>query len=107
MALSDTGKMAIILSNLIGELKHDDPPSVSIFEDNRAASLMARNESSMKRSKHIDVRFHFIRELVNSERINIIDVPTKDQLADALTKALPRDKHLYFVKSVMGNSATN
>ncbi len=58
----------------------------------------------MQRSKHIDVRFHFIRELVNSGKITITDVATEDQLAGALTKALPRDKHQYFVRRIPHDS---
>ncbi len=104
VALSDSGKMAITLSNVLGELLGAIPSPVNIYEDNRAASLMAKGESSMKRSKHIDVRFHFIKELVNLGKITITDIATKDQLADALTKALPRDKYQYFVRRIMRNS---
>ncbi len=75
-----------------------------IHEDNRAASLMTKGESSMKRSKHIDVRYHFIKDSVQQGKIVIEDVPTRDQLADALIKALPRDKHQHFVKKVMENN---
>jgi hypothetical protein len=42
------------------------------------------------RSKHIDTRFHYIRECVSNEQVDVDHVRTENQLADILTKALPR-----------------
>ncbi len=64
MALCDSSKEAIVLSRLLSELTHADPLPVIIHEANRAASLMAKGESSMKRSKHVDVRYHLIKDSV-------------------------------------------
>eukprot|EP01084_Bolivina_argentea_P110498 197283_1 len=104
MALCDSCKEAIVLSHLLSELTHMNPFHVIIHEDSRAASLMAKGESSMKRSKHVDVRYHFIKDSVQQGKIVIEDVPTRGQLADTLTKVLPCDKHQHFVKRVMGNN---
>lgn len=46
------------------------------------------------RSKHIDVRFHFLRELVENEVINLVHCGTRDQVADIMTKPLPLDAFL-------------
>ena len=60
----------------------------NVFVDNESAISLATNPLSSARTKHIDVRFHFIRELVRSGTIAVEHVPTKEQHADILTKAL-------------------
>ena len=59
-----------------------------MFVDNEGAVALANNPLSSARTKHIDVRFHFIRELVRSKTISVKYVSTKEQHADILTKAL-------------------
>ncbi|KXJ62532.1 hypothetical protein RP20_CCG006034 [Aedes albopictus] len=61
--------------------------SVVIREDNRGCIGMATNLET-KRSKHIDVRHHFIRDNVASGRIKIEPIETENQVADIFTKAL-------------------
>jgi len=56
--------------------------------DNAGAISLANNPLSSARTKHIDVRFHFLRELVRSKTIEVVYVPTKFQHADILTKPL-------------------
>ena len=75
-------------------------PCVPLFEDNQGAIKIAQNPINNSNSKHIDVRYHFIRELVESREISIIYVPSADQHADFLTKALdvvPFERHRRFV----------
>lgn len=61
----------------------------AIMVDNNGAIKLANNPEFHKRTKHIDIRYHFIRELVESEQIRIIYVNTKENLADPLTKSIP------------------
>ena len=61
---------------------------VRVFEDNQGAIALAQNPLSSARSKHIDVRFHFVRELLRAKKIDIQFVASKDQHADILTKSL-------------------
>ena len=60
-----------------------------LFSDNRAAIAMARNDVLHNRSKHIDIKHHFIREQLDAGLITLEWISTTDQLADALTKSLP------------------
>ena len=60
-----------------------------IFEDNQGAIALAYNPVFHKRSKHIDVRYHFVRERVASGEVELLYVATEHQLADLLTKPLP------------------
>ena len=62
---------------------------------------IASNPSSASRSKHIDVKLHFIRGLVRAGEIQIIHVGTEDQHADILTKALWRKKFVVHRAALM------
>ena len=62
--------------------------SIKVLVENEAAIKIAANLLSSARMKHIDVHFHFIRELVRTCTIAVEHIPTKEQLADILTKAL-------------------
>ena len=64
-------------------------PCIPLFEDNEAAIQIAKHSISNSNSKHIDVRHHFLRELVERKEIEIIHVASQYQHADVLTKALP------------------
>ncbi|CAN0278062.1 unnamed protein product [Ascophyllum nodosum] len=59
-----------------------------VFVDNDGEISLANNPLSSARTKHIDVRFHLIRELTRSKTISVEYVPTKKQRAEILTKAL-------------------
>jgi len=60
-----------------------------VYEDNEACELLAKRDGkSLKRAKHIDVRFHVVREAVEKGDIQVMRVSTDSQLADPLTKNL-------------------
>ena len=64
-------------------------PCIPLFEDNEGAIQIAKHQISNSNSKHIDVRHHFLRELVERKEIEIIHGASQHQHADFLTKALP------------------
>ena len=61
---------------------------IKVFVDNDGAISLANYPLSSARTKHIDVRFHFIRDLTRLKTISVEYVPTKEQRAEILTKAL-------------------
>ena len=61
---------------------------ITLMEDNEGVKAMAENPLSSGRSKHIDVRWHFIRELVEKKKLKVVHVASEWQHADILTKAL-------------------
>ena len=62
---------------------------ITLMENNEGAKAMAENPLSSGRSKHINVRWHFIRKLVETKELKVLHVASEWQHADILTKALP------------------
>ncbi|CAG7817839.1 unnamed protein product [Allacma fusca] len=71
------------------ELGHNQEHPTPIMVDNQSAIRITKNPEMHGRTKHID---HFIRELVTNKQVSILYVPTQEQLADILTKALLKGK---------------
>ena len=61
--------------------------------DNRGAIALTKNTKDHGKVKHIDIRHHYIRELLHSGAVNVEQVTSSDNLADLFTKPLPRDHH--------------
>lgn len=88
VALSAATAEALWLAGVLEDMKMKNPETpVTIFEDNRGCIGMANNLET-KRSKHIDVKHHFIRDHIAEGRIQVKAVGTQDQLADIFTKSL-------------------
>jgi len=64
--------------------------------DNQAAIKLIRNPELHRPTKHIDVRFHLIRDHVEKKNICIEYVSSKEQLADIFTKGLPKETFIQF-----------
>jgi len=93
MALTECSKEVIYLQNTINDLNQslqlNIPKNIPvIMEDNTGAIKLGHNAEFHKRTKHIDIKYHFIRELVENNKIRILYINTKDQLADPLTKSI-------------------
>ena len=92
MALKETTKEAIYLYNLVKTtrsfLSLDIPNKIPIiFEDNKSALKLAENPEFHKRTKHIDIIYHYRRDIYNKD-IEIFYIPIKQQIADSLTKPI-------------------
>ena len=76
------------LRRLLGELTDVEAHPPALMVDNQPAIALAKNPVLHDRSKHIDVKFHFLRDYVDGGQIVIDFVETSRQLADVLTKPL-------------------
>ena len=65
--------------------------------DNKGSIDLANNEKSHRRSRHIDIRYHFIREKIANKQIELMHIPTQEMIADGFTKPLGRNKHDLFL----------
>ena len=73
------------------ELQHQQNEPTPIFCDNNSAIALSRNHVFHKRSKHIDTRYHFIRELINNNEISVEFCTSRNQFVDLFTKPLGKD----------------
>ena len=82
----------------MGELGLQIQGPTTIYEDNQSTIALARNPVHHGRAKHIDIKYHFIRDKVESKEIELEFMPTDDMVADVMTKALPRPAFAKFVE---------
>ena len=92
VALADVMKEVLFLRQVWRFMLPDvGMPCIPVFEDNEGAVQLAQNPITNSNSKHIDVRHHFLRELVARKEIAITHVRSDLQHADFLTKAITQD----------------
>ena len=92
MAASESSKEAIYLKRFAQELDIADDSPLSLFEDNKGARDLAYNPEHHARTKHIDRRHFFVREMVESGEIVVPYVNSEENLADFFTKPLTAKK---------------
>ncbi|GJZ23673.1 retrotransposon protein, putative, ty1-copia subclass [Tanacetum coccineum] len=88
MALTEAVKEAIWLRGLLEELGVE-LNTVAVNCDNQGAIHLSRNHVFHERTKHINVRYHFIREVLEAKTVKVLKVGTEHNAADALTKVVP------------------
>ncbi|GJX91769.1 uncharacterized mitochondrial protein-like protein [Tanacetum coccineum] len=91
-AMANTAAEIVWITHLLQELHALPPDRPTLLCDNKSALFMTQNPVSHKRAKHIDLDYHFIRELVHSGKLYTKFVPTNLQVADIFTKSLPRSQ---------------
>jgi hypothetical protein len=90
IALSEASRQVTWIQQMLQELDVILYKPVTIYEDNQGTIKLAENPLISKRSKHIAVRYHYIREKIEEGTIKLTYCPTKDMVADTLTKALAK-----------------
>jgi anthranilate/para-aminobenzoate synthase component I len=86
---------AIWLRKLMEDLQQKQSKATRIFVDNKSAIALAKNPVHHERSKHIDTRFHFIKEHIKEGDVELVHVKTHEQIADIFTKPLKTDVLCY------------
>ena len=101
VAATHAAKEAVWLRRIMGELFSPLDEPTTLYGDNQSAIALAHGGQYHARTKHIDIRYHFIRYIIEAGSIKLIYCPTDEQTADVLTKALPSVKAKHFA-SAMG-----
>ena len=103
MALKEIIKECIYLFNSLQDLKKKlklkiiNTNTPILLTDSQSALKLAENPEFHKKSKHIDIQYHFIRESIEEGKAKLAYINTKDQLADRFTKGLDNMKHNQFL----------
>lgn len=80
----------------MGDFNYEQNDATEVHCGNSSAIAMAKNPSFHGRTKHVDVKHHFIRKLVADKKILLRFCGTNEQTADIFTKSLSQAKHLFF-----------
>ena len=92
VALSNASQEAVWLRRLFDDIQASLKGPTVIMEDNQGTIAMAKNPVSHFRTKHIDIRYHYVHEAVQEGVINLHYCRTEDMIDDLLTKPLPRGR---------------
>ncbi|MCO5546936.1 hypothetical protein L7F22_000375 [Adiantum nelumboides] len=100
VAATEASKEALWLMRLVEEL--DIKSQVPVLHcDSQSAIMLARNPVFHAKTKHIEVKYHFIRSMLDDKSITLVKVHTDDNPADLLTKSLPAERFAY-CRQMMG-----
>ena len=105
MALSDASREVIFLRQVLACIGFEIEPT-ALFGDNNGSIALAQNPCDHQKSKHMQVRYHFIRQKVTEKVLSIRKVDTLRQLADLCTKALTANQHWELTRWVCGLAIT-
>ena len=101
LALSSAVQECLWLKQLLEDINlFNIALPITIHEDNKSAIALAQNPRFSDRTKHIDVAHHFLRERIDDNTITLSHIPTREQIADVMTKSLPAPAFLYFRKEM-------
>ncbi len=90
VALSVATQEVVWIRRLLSDLGACPKEPTILMEDNQGAIAISKNPVSHARTKHIDIKFHFVREAVKEGIISLTYCPTEKMTADLLTKPLTR-----------------
>jgi hypothetical protein len=100
IAINTAAKELEFIRNILLELKIKIQKRFPLYTDNNGALLLANNLVFHERTKHIAVRYYYIRQLINNGLLDLIHIASKDQKADGLTKPLDISLFKAFIKQL-------
>jgi hypothetical protein len=104
MSLTAAAQEALHLRDLLPFLLVDTSEPTVIYEDNEGALQLANNPVHHDKTKHINIKHHFIRDTVASKQIHVLRVVTKDNVSDLLTKPVTNTVYEHLIQRFLGIS---
>ena len=95
MTASAACQEAIWIDRVLKGLGNTNTDIIILYEDNKSCIQFTKNNSVHKRSKHIDQRHHFIKELVADNKVQLEYVPSELNIAYLFTKPLSSDRFIF------------
>ena len=92
LALSSAAQETMWLRKLLSNLGYEQNEPTVLYEDNQGAIALAKNPTNHARTKHIDIRHHYIRQEVSAKNTEVAYCSNGDMVADVLTKGLSKEK---------------
>lgn len=91
IALGRAAREAVWIRRFVNELEIEVTERLTLHGDNEMSIALTKNAESQRRTKHIDVQHHYIRELIEEGELIVSWIPSSEMLADGMTKALPTE----------------
>ena len=107
MAACAATQEAIWLMRLLKEFGCIFNKPLTLLEDNQSCIYLSRNPGDFNKSKHIDTKYHFVREQVEAGTVVLKKIDTKDNLADVFTKPLTRNQFYTITSHFMSYTPTD
>lgn len=92
VAATSSACHSVWLKGILQELGVESCECIDIMCDNSSAIKLSKNPVMHRRTKHIDVRYHYLRDLVNEGAMRLLFCGTEDQVADIMTKPIKLDQ---------------
>ena len=90
IALTYAIQEGMFLRQLLSDMEGNPKMTVNLFVDNKGAIDLAKNPVHHQRTKHIDIRYHYIRSLIKDDTVNMQYIPSADNIADMFTKPVTK-----------------
>lgn len=103
VALFHAATEVVYLRRLLKSMGFEQRDPTLIYQDNQSTILWANGQRQHQRTKHINVKYHYIQELVQNEVVELEYLPTTDMVADVLTKSLLAERFQAPARKLMGN----
>ena len=105
MALAASSQETMFLRQLLPTFGCPITRPITTYEDNKSRIALATNDMTPSKTRHIDIKHHFIRDRIKKGAISIVWCPTSDMLADILTKfSLPSSIHLKHARRMLSGT---
>ena len=101
IALCSATQEAVWLRKLLKSIGYIQPEPTMMYEDNQGAIALSKNSKNHTQTKHIDIKYHYIRETILKKAIQLEYCPTEKKVADILTKGLAKQR-FEELRSMMG-----
>ncbi len=101
MAATHAAREGVWLRCLIEEIFGPLTKPTTLYCDNQSAITFTDNGKFSARTKHLDIRYHYVRFVVEEGRLRLIYCPTDEMAADTLTKVLPSFKAKHFIRKTL------
>ena len=95
VSASTATSQAVWLRRIIEDFGEKQKEATPLLCDNKSAIAMSKNPVYHSRAKHIALKYHYIRDAVEENQVDIVYCNTEDQVADIFTKALARERFVY------------
>ena len=88
MAIAEACRESVWLKGLFAELCGDDS-CITLFCDSQSAIYLTKDQMFHERTKHIDIKYHYVRDVIAQGKLKVSKISTHDNPADMLTKPVP------------------